>query len=123
MTDELKDHGEGSFITEFVSGGPKHYAYKVLSSKEQKEKVYIKVKGFAINCANSAAINFESLRKKVFAFIKEKDRQETEIRIRRIERQMDRKVVSITRKKIYRITYDKRVVGDDFTTTPYGFRA
>lgn len=29
MTDELEKEGAGSFITEFVSGGPKHYGYKV----------------------------------------------------------------------------------------------
>ncbi|XP_046397765.1 uncharacterized protein LOC124164478 [Ischnura elegans] len=29
MTDELSRYGEGSYITEFVSGGPKNYSYKV----------------------------------------------------------------------------------------------
>ena len=29
LTDELEEFGSGSFIEEFVSGGPKNYAFKV----------------------------------------------------------------------------------------------
>uniref|UniRef100_A0A915HF12 Uncharacterized protein n=1 Tax=Romanomermis culicivorax TaxID=13658 RepID=A0A915HF12_ROMCU len=29
MTNELREHGPGSYITEFVSGGPKNYAYRL----------------------------------------------------------------------------------------------
>src|SRR5690349_19111905 len=87
MTDELeKDFGVDSFITEFVSGGPKHYGYKVWSTKDQKEKICIKVKGFNVNHDAAAAINFDALREKVFAFVKNKDRQETVLNIQRIER-------------------------------------
>jgi len=61
MTDELeKDYGPGSYITEFVSGGPKHYAHKVWSSNDQQEKISIKVKGFSIN---HAAAGCNQLRK------------------------------------------------------------
>jgi hypothetical protein len=29
MTDELEEYGQGAYISEFVSGGPKHYGYEV----------------------------------------------------------------------------------------------
>uniref|UniRef100_A0A915JF24 Uncharacterized protein n=1 Tax=Romanomermis culicivorax TaxID=13658 RepID=A0A915JF24_ROMCU len=29
MTDELCEYGPGSYITEFISGGPKNYAYRM----------------------------------------------------------------------------------------------
>lgn len=122
MTDELQDYGPGSYITEFVSGGPKHYAYKVWSTKEKKEKVSMKVKGFRITQDISAELNFETLRQKVHAFVKDQDRQETIIRIQRIERNAERQVVTVIRKKVYRVTYDKRVILPDFSTLPYGFR-
>ncbi|KAJ8965523.1 hypothetical protein NQ317_019537, partial [Molorchus minor] len=44
MTDELESYGAGSYISEFVSGGPKNYAYKVFSTKDQKEEIVCKVK-------------------------------------------------------------------------------
>ncbi|XP_055380657.1 uncharacterized protein LOC129611502 [Condylostylus longicornis] len=37
MTDELTSYGDGSFITEFASGGPKNYGYAVYSTKSQSQ--------------------------------------------------------------------------------------
>jgi len=108
--------------TNSVSGGPKHYAYKVWSSNDQQEKISIKVKGFSINHAAAATINFENLRQKVFACVQARDRQETVIRIQRIERTAERTIATVVRKKVYRVTYDKRVITPDFSTVPYGFR-
>ena len=69
-----------------------------------------------------AAINFENLRQKVFAYVQARDRQETVIRIQRIERTAERTIVTVVRKKVYWVTYDKRVITPDFSTVPYGFR-
>lgn len=139
MTDELeKDYGQGSFITEFVSGGPKyaclkldmvqihimlfrHYAYKVWSEKDQAEKTIIKVKGFKLTYNATADINFDKMREIVHAFVQNRDRKETLLRIQRIERTQERKVVTVIRKKVYRVTYTKRVIQSDFTTVPYGY--
>ena len=52
LKDELKDH-----IVEFVSGGPKNYAYKTNTNKET-----CKVRGFTLNFTNSQLINFESVK-------------------------------------------------------------
>ncbi|KAJ8018898.1 putative DNA polymerase [Holothuria leucospilota] len=50
MTDELrKPYGEGSYITEFVSGGPKNYAYKVYSQDRQSSATVCKVRGITLN--------------------------------------------------------------------------
>lgn len=122
MTDELeKDHGPGSFITEFVSGGPKHYAYKVWCEKDQLEKILMKVKGFKLTYKTAAQINFDRLRENVHAFVQDQNRIETNVHIRRIERTQNREVVTVLRKKVYRVTYTKRVVKPDFTTIPYGY--
>ena len=45
MTDELEGDGPGSYISTFVSGGPKNYFFKLYSTKNQKEEVICKVKG------------------------------------------------------------------------------
>jgi hypothetical protein len=48
---------EDGHIVEFVSGGPKNYAYRTLSSREG-----CKVRGFTLNWANSKVINFEAIK-------------------------------------------------------------
>ncbi|CAM9812336.1 unnamed protein product, partial [Heterosigma akashiwo] len=55
---ELK---EGDWITEFVSSGPKSYAYKTKSGKDD----CCKVKGFQLNYSNQLKINFESMKEYV----------------------------------------------------------
>ncbi|CAM9215636.1 unnamed protein product, partial [Heterosigma akashiwo] len=56
---ELK---ESDWITEFVSSGPKSYAYKTKSGKDD----CCKVKGFQLNYANQLKINFDTMKEYVF---------------------------------------------------------
>ncbi|KAG5868585.1 hypothetical protein JTB14_011269 [Gonioctena quinquepunctata] len=49
MTDELDSYGTGSYITEFVSGGSKNYAYTVYSPTKNEYNQVCKVKGFTLN--------------------------------------------------------------------------
>ena len=56
MTNELEDEG---YITEFVSGGPKNYAYKTSSGK-----VPCKVRGFTLNTRGSQQLNFDIVKNK-----------------------------------------------------------
>lgn len=122
MTDELeKDFGVNSYIKEFVSGGPKHYSFKVHCGKDQSERIITKVKGFKLSFNTAAQINFERLRDNVHAFVQDHNRNETNVLIQRIERTQDRKVITVIRKKVYRITYTKRVIKPDFSTVPYGY--
>ncbi|KAK3926031.1 hypothetical protein KUF71_014280, partial [Frankliniella fusca] len=53
LTDQIEeDYGPGSFITEFVAGGPKNYAFKVAVGGDVKQiKVCIKVRGISINAS------------------------------------------------------------------------
>lgn len=121
MTDELAKEGAGSYITEFVSGGPKHYGFKIWSTKKKREVTAMKVKGFKIDHQASATINFENLHRMVRLYVKDGCREETKVLIPRIERTADRRLVTVYRKKVYRIVYDKRVILPDFTTVPFGF--
>ena len=54
LTNELET---GEHIIEFVSGGPKNYAYKTNNGNET-----CKVRGFTLNFTNSQLINFESVK-------------------------------------------------------------
>jgi len=60
MTSELK---EGDFIKEFVSAGPKTYAYVTESGE-----TCVKAKGFSLNKTNREAFSFENLEKVIEKF-------------------------------------------------------
>ena len=44
MTDELNSYGEGAYITNFLSGGPKFYAFRALVPSSGKTVECCKVK-------------------------------------------------------------------------------
>lgn len=59
LTNELD---ENEVIDEFVSGGPKIYAYKT-----SKGKTVVKIKGFQLNVRNSEAFSFENLKRVILS--------------------------------------------------------
>lgn len=122
MTDELEAYGKGSYIEEFVSGGPKNYCFRVITPNKPPSYV-VKVKGFTLNSENSKKINFESMKDLVLKSNDENLECEDfiETRNNRIVRKGLGNVFSINEKKIYRMTVGKRRVHDDLTTTPWGY--
>ena len=68
LTDELAGYGEGAYISEFVSGGPKNYAYKVQCPDGKVEEV-VKAKGITINYSSSQIVNFNTLHTQVNALV------------------------------------------------------
>jgi hypothetical protein len=53
LTDELEEFGSGSYIEEFVSGGPKKYAFWVFYPSTGKRTTKCKVKAITFNYENS----------------------------------------------------------------------
>ena len=49
LTDESEEYGSGSFVEEFVSGGPKNYAFTVFCPSTGKRTTKCKVKGITVN--------------------------------------------------------------------------
>lgn len=122
MTDELeKDYGIGSYIVEFVAGGPKNYAYAVYSTKDKSIHYSIKVRGFSLTSSISKKINFDSLKRLVHKFVENNNIENVPVEYMRIERTKERNLITRHCTKNYRIVYDKRVVKNDFTTLPYGY--
>jgi hypothetical protein len=54
MTSELKPY---EIITEFVSSGPKNYAYKILDTRNVVKQTVCKVRGITLNY-NSSQLKF-----------------------------------------------------------------
>lgn len=104
---------EGNYIKEFVSGGPKNYAYKLDTGKTD-----CTVKGYAINHLTNLLLNFDSIKACVedtskeiiipqLKFIKNKSSWQIETRIQN--------------KKYNCLTYNKRLLSEDGSTLPFGF--
>ena len=132
MTDELeKPYGAASYITEFVSGGPKNYAYKVRSARTGTVAVgECKVKGITLDHNTLQSVNFETMTNMVNHVDSgtgrawEDDEEELIVRVRyphQIRRNGPGKVLTRAITKYYRLVYDKRVIQPDLTTLPYGF--
>ncbi|KAL5010933.1 hypothetical protein ScPMuIL_013238 [Solemya velum] len=56
---DLTDEVSGSTITNFVTGGPKNYAYKTKTTDENEYMSFCKVRGVTLNFKNSLEINYD----------------------------------------------------------------
>lgn len=111
LTSELDD---GDYITEFVSGGPKNYAYLTHQGKE-----VCKVKGFTLNFNNAQTINFESMKAVVTSQEKQTLNVQNPSKICR--NKLKRKLYNRKEDRIYQMVYTKRVKLPNYDTIPYGY--
>ena len=123
MNSELRP---SEFISEFVSGRPKNYAYKVMTGGEV-EKTVCKVRGITLNYNASKLVNFERIKDMNLRSGDESSPViivHTEKKIKR-KRKVAGGLVSIVtgpEDKIYRISFFKRRRLDDHTSVPSGYK-
>ena len=111
LTDEL----DGHFITEFISAGPKNYAYNTSDNKQ-----VCKVRGFTLNYRNSQIINFDSVKELVT--VPDGNQSLVTVNPNKICRDKNKfTLLNRCEEKKYRMVYTKRVLQPDFTTLPYGY--
>ena len=109
LTDELPS----DYIVEFISAGPKNYAYRTYSGVEVS-----RVRGFNLNHANSKLVNFNSIKELVLG----KESVITTCNPSKITRHSDKFIVYNRKEfKKYRMVYTKRVILPDLNTLPYGY--
>lgn len=116
MTNELNTYGPHSYITEFVSGGPKNYAFRVFSPSKNESIDVCKVKGITLNFQNAKQINFATIKDMVL-------NTQTDIFVEenKILRTHDSIIFSTKRSKKYNVCYTKRRRTENFETLPFGF--
>ncbi|XP_050512049.1 uncharacterized protein LOC126888071 [Diabrotica virgifera virgifera] len=112
LTDELG----GGYISEFVSGGPKNYAYKY-TLPNGEEKICCKVKGICLNYEASKLVNFDTIKKMVLM-----KSDPVSVVTKQIQRTQDHCVITKTLEKKYRPNSAKRKFFEDFTSVPYGYK-
>ena len=115
LTDELDP---GDYITTFISGGPKNYAYITNNGKSQT-----KIRGITLNYAATKKINLDVMRHLVDSHVnchtEEKVTVDMPFKITRDKK--EKNIVTKRMKKDYRIVYNKRVITENYGTLPYGY--
>ena len=112
LTDELD---QGEHIVEFVSGGPKNYAYKTNTHKET-----CKVRGFTLNYTNSQLINFDGV-KQIVTDPKSTPQITVTNPCKICRDKNKRKLYNREEHKSYQMLYTKRRRVDSYDTVPYGY--
>src|SRR5215510_5728197 len=121
MTNELKPN---EFIHEFVSGGPKNYAYKISNTDASKEpKTVCKVRGITLNYTAIQVVKFDVLKQMILRGEPDVVMVHTEKKIKR-KRKLEGCVSIITEPedKKYRISFFKRRRLADNTSLPFGYK-
>ena len=115
LTDELDP---GDYITTFISGGPKNYAYITNNGKSQT-----KIRGVTLDYAATKKINLDVMRHLVHSHVnchtEEKVTVDIPFKITRDKK--EKNIVTKRMKKDYRIVYNKRVITENYGTLPYGY--
>jgi hypothetical protein len=113
-----KGCNEGHWITEFVSCGPKNYAYKLNTGQS-----VCKVRGFSLNYENSLILNFEKMKDALHSWYNKAPETLVTVNylIKRDKFQQPR-LKNVQVNKTYGVVYDKRRVLPDYTTVPFGYK-
>jgi hypothetical protein len=105
---------EGREIVEFVSAGPKNYAYLLDNGIS-----HCKVKGFSLNYTASKLVDFNKIKHIVTKDFTGSETIEENLITRN---KKDWSLHTRKQAKIYRVVYDKRVILPDLSTIPYGYK-
>lgn len=116
LTDELAGKGEGTYITRFISGGPKFYAFEFKRPDDSRGTV-CKVKGIRLNYKNSQKINFDSIRSMIL-----NDQKSIILRSSAIRRTKFHEILTVPEKKTCKPIYTKRVYSELNKSYPYGHK-
>ena len=114
LTDEL----DGDYITEFMAGGPKNYAYVTSQGKN-----VTKIRGITLDHAALKKLNPSTMRFLVQAHAKRyaKAKVTVDMPFKITRDKKNKKIFTKKMKKVYQIVYNKRVIKEDYRTEPYGY--
>ena len=114
LTDELN----GDYITSFVSGGPKNYAYRT-----KKGKAETKIRGITLDYAATGKLNPSVIRSLVHLHTNchTAAKVTVDIPFKITRDKKEKNIVTKRMKKDYRVVYNKRVVTENYETLPYGY--
>jgi hypothetical protein len=115
------------YIQEFVNGGPKNYAYKIINKTTGKYKTVCKVRGFTLNYSAKHLVNFDVIRNMI---LNPEDNDTVTVRTeKKIKRKRNTcegeractQIVTEPEDKKYRVCFTKRRRLNDNTSIPFGY--
>ena len=119
MTSELKP---GFHIDEFVSGGPKNYAYRIVDPVTGVRETVCKVRGITLNYSAFQTVNFDVIKALVLGGDDtERVTVHTERNIKRKRAEGKIHFVTEPEDKTYRFSFLKRLRLCDNTSVPFGY--
>ena len=130
MTSELQP---GEFIEEFVSGGPKNYAYSVVGggggtdTRKTHKKNICEVRGITLNYSTSQLVNFDVIRDMILETGRTTTGDDvvtvhTDKKIKREREKNGRvQILSEAEDKVYRVSFFKRRRLHDNNSVPFGY--
>ena len=115
---DLKDELEGDVIKEFVSGGPKNYAYQTAGDKTE-----CKVRGFTLNVRGKETLNFASMKRTILGVLQEEPRHLELTNPSHFKRDTVNKGIGmVPQTKKYGLVFEKRVVDPTTKSSlPFGY--
>jgi len=120
MTSELRST---EYIFEFVSGGPKNYAYTVIGTVTGRAATVCKDRGITLNYNAKQLVNFDVIKAMILGTGEPTVTVHTEKKIKR-KRNGGRTVAIVTEPedKMYRFTFFKRPRLGDNSSVPFGYK-
>ena len=122
LTNEIKTQEEpNSYITQFISCGPKNYGIEIYRPKTDKFDYIIKVKGLSLNFETDILINFKSMKDLIDRTIINEPIIYN-IPQTRFQTTIFNDIITKSANKLYKLVYDKRMLFRDYTTLPFGYK-
>ena len=119
MTSELRPT---DYVSEFVSGGPKNYAYKIIGTVTGRADTVCKVRGITLNYSAKQLVNYEIIRDMIRGTGGEPTvTVHTERKIKR-KRKCTVAIITEAEDNVYRISFFKRRRLGDNSSVPFGYK-
>jgi len=123
LTNEIATKEEpDSYITKFISCGPKNYGIEILRPKSNTYDYLIKVKGLSLNFETNSLINFNSMKDLINKTIID-DPILYNVPQTVFKTSDYNEIQTKDSYKIYKLVYDKRMLFSDYTTFPFGYKS
>jgi hypothetical protein len=121
MTSELKPSER---ILEFVRGGPKSYAYRVIDAVTGRSKTVCKVRGITLNYSTLQTVNFDVIKGVILGMEEEpvvNVHTQKKIKRKRTGEEVTVSIVTEPENKMYRISFKRRRLAYN-TSVPFGYK-
>jgi len=120
MTSEL---GTIEYVSEFVSGGPKNYAYRVMDTVTSRTTTICKVRGIKLYYSAKQKVKFDVIRDMILETgVEPTVTVNTEKKIKRKRKGGSLAIVTESEDKLCRISFFKRRRLADNSSVPFGYK-